>query len=430
MKTFMLAFGASLLVIVLAMPVAAVIMGDSGDAAGSGSPTAEAEAWAAKRRTPPAFRWWFKKIERRPSPDPTTAPSTSDPEPDDDASTPDGDDDAGAPQTTTTTVVDDDADTTTTTTSANEPDPDPEPEPGDTPSPSPSPSPTTAPPPTVMPSPAPANARFVEDFASAGSLDRFDFAIYHRDDVVNADNLTWPGDHAITGPNDLCGPPEEKRTINRGDRANGFNDEWIYRCVPGGDEAKAHIMTSIGDTSGYSIGGFAPKQTFQGIREIRWDVNITQLGNRQFTEVKVIPAAAFDLQNLPCSIEWLPCDTDLHRDLGSVGVSFNNHQMSINNGSDNEVLTETWGGPWFNPDDVAVNSIRTRRTSIFRDNGDGTLTYAVQQADGSFYEVSRAGRFPSGPVRVVFADHNYTPLKAENGRPDTFTWHWDNIVIG
>ncbi|MEM9132715.1 MAG: hypothetical protein AAF962_10505 [Actinomycetota bacterium] len=293
--------------------------------------------------------------------------------------------------------------------------------------------PTTPPTPTTEPpGTTPVDddgVAFFEDFAGADSFERFDVGIFHRDDFVNADNVTWPGDHAVTGPGDLCGPPEDKRTIDRGERGDGFNTEWVYRCVPGGDVAKAHLMTSIGDTSGYSIGAFTPTQTFTGVREVRWDVNITELGNRQFPEIKVIPADRFDFQDLPCSIEWFPCETSTHAQLGSVGVSFQNHELSINNGVDNEILSDQWGGPWLNPDDPAVDSIRMRRTHVFRDNGDGTLSFSIEQADGTFLTVTREGGFPTGPVRVVFADHNYTPLKAENGTPETFTWHWDDITV-
>ncbi|MEM8922081.1 MAG: hypothetical protein AAGD35_01170 [Actinomycetota bacterium] len=291
---------------------------------------------------------------------------------------------------------------------------------------------TAAPPSTAPPTPAPPQpdgVAFFEDFSAPGSLDRFEFEIHHRDDFV-VSTETWEGDHAVTGPNDLCGPPEEKRIITRGNRANGFNDDWIYRCVPGGNTDLAHIMTSIGDTSGYSIGGFAPKQSFSGVTEVRWDVNITEMGGRQFPEVKIMPASSVDFQDLPCAVEWLPCDTSTHGQLGSVGVSFMNHQMWINGGSGEQSLSDHWGREWLYPGDPAVDSIRTRRTHFFRDNGDGTLTFGIETEDGSFHEVSAPGRFPSGPVRVVFADHNYTPTKDDIApREMTFSWHWDDIMV-
>ncbi|MEM7274068.1 MAG: glycoside hydrolase family 44 protein [Actinomycetota bacterium] len=268
---------------------------------------------------------------------------------------------------------------------------------------------------------------FTENFADAGAMDRFDTGIYHRDDWVVTET-SWLGDHAVAGPDDACTAPEERRLIQRGDRANGFNDDWIYRCRPGGDAAKAHLMTSIGDTSGYSIGAFTPTTTFRDVREVRWSVNITDLGGRQFTEVKVIPAGRFDFQNLPCTIEWLPCDTGGHGELGSVGVSFFDGAASIGAAGD-RTTGLSWDAPWADTaNDPARSSIRMRRQHVFRDNGDGTLSFEIERADGTFQRFDAPGAFPDGPVRVVFADHNYTPRK---GEPDdiTFTWHWDDLSI-
>ncbi len=263
---------------------------------------------------------------------------------------------------------------------------------------------------------------FFEDFSGSGSMGRFDIGLYHRDDHVVANN-NWFGDHASTGPGDLCGAPEERRQISRGERNSGFNMDWAYRCVPGGDLGKAHMMTAIGDTSGYSIGAFAPSQSFTGVREVRWDVNITDLGLRQFTEIKIIPSGRFDFQALPCAKD-LPCNTPEVGEIGAVAVSFFNHKLHIHNGSSLAVDHDEWfdmyGG------DPALSSIRTRRTMFFRDNGNNTLTYGVERENGSFHEMTTSGRFPSGSVRVVFGDHNYTPNK---GEPSTFTWHWDNIEV-
>lgn len=392
MKKVMLGLGAAMLLLVLAVPLAANAQG--GDTVHDGAaPVIEVvyEADGVTVNDDATYagvlawvHWWLDEQPASPPiPTPTVAPST-------------------------TTIADPTASTT-----------------------APSATTSTEMPPTP-PSSAPAvdgEVAFFEGFAASGSLERFDVGIFHRDDVVNAENLSWPGDHLSTGPGGECGPPEDKRIITRGARSEGFNTEWIYRCAPGGDVAKAHIMTSIGDTSGYSIGAFSPAQSFTGVREVRWDVNLTELGNRQFPEIKLIPADRFDFQDLPCSIEWLPCDTSTHGELGSVGVSFQNHELSINNGADNKVLSGRWGGPWLHPDDPAVDSIRIRRTHVFRDNGDGTLSFSIEQPDGTFLTVTRDGSFPDGPVRVVFADHNYTPLKAENGTPETFSWHWDDITV-
>ena len=271
----------------------------------------------------------------------------------------------------------------------------------------------------------PAGTLFFEDFVSDASMARFEFDIYHRDDHLVSNN-EWFGDHVPTGPNDACTAPEEKRLITRGERSSDFNDDWIYRCAPGGDVAKAHMMTSIGDTSGYSIGAFTPTEVFSDVSEVRWDVNITELGDRQFPEVKIVPAAAFDFQDVPCAVDWLPCQTSTHGQLGSVGTSFFNHTPLINNGN-SSADGEQWTKPWMSEGDPALTSIRIRRQHFFRDNGNGTLTLGIEREDGTFYQLTHNGSFPTGPVRVVFADHNYTPDKEET--PIGHTWHWDNLLV-
>ena len=267
---------------------------------------------------------------------------------------------------------------------------------------------------------------FFEDFVSAGSLGRFDFDVYHRDDSVVAED-SWLGDHSVVGPGDVCGPPDETRSISRGDRSEGFNDEWIYRCVPDGDLTKAHLMTSIGDTSGYSIGAFSPKESFSDVREVRWDINITDLGNRQFPEVKLIPVENFDFQKLPCTIEWLPCDTQTTAAAGAVSTSFHNHDVTISDRGNRGIYWAQWGSQWLNANDPALSSVKIRREHFLRDNQNGTLTFGIEQPDGTFFEYTSTGSFPQGPVRVVFADHSYTPDK--DGPVLGHTWHWDNIRI-
>lgn len=295
--------------------------------------------------------------------------------------------------------------------------------PADPPRPEPSGSPV--PPPTSTPLPAGARPAFFEAFDLPSSMGRFDFDIYHRDDVL-IEQQQWPGDHVADGPDDSCTAPDQKRTVHRGTRDARFNSEWIYRCAPDGDPARAHLMTSIGDTSGYSIGAFSPSQTFSRVKEVRWDINLTDLGTRKFPEVKIVPVRSFDFQDLPCAIEWLPCDTSLHADLGSVGTSFFNQEVHIHNGIDDDRAWEVWGQDVASGD-PAIRSVLIRRAHFFRDNGNGTLTFGVEQPDGAFFEYTRPGRFPSGDVRVVFADHNYTPTKDNPGI--TFTWHWDNLAV-
>ena len=79
--------------------------------------------------------------------------------------------------------------------------------------------------------------------------------------------------------------------------------------------------------------------------------------------------------------------------------------------------------------DPALLEVRTRRQHFLRDNGDGTITVGAELPDGTFHEVTGPGSFPEGPVRVVFADHSYTPNKDLGPLGERYTWHWDDIEI-
>ena len=291
---------------------------------------------------------------------------------------------------------------------------------------------------------------FSENFVAADSMSQFDFDIHHRDDPGFQGGVSWEGDHAITGPGDACSAPDAKRIVHSGQRSSGFSDEWIYRCLPGGDPAKAHVMTSIGDVNGYSIGAFTPREVFQDVREVRWEVNQSDLGDRQWTEVKIIPAGEFDFHGLPCQI-GLPCHNPEinHADLGSVGTQWAGLRARLILTPDEPSGYTQAGGPLgyrcdecpyapslrfgtgYGVNDPALTSLAIRRQNYFRDNGNGTLTWGFQLDNGTFNEFTVPGSFPSGPVRVVFADHNYTPLKSPSVlMPEThFTWHWDNISV-
>lgn len=280
-----------------------------------------------------------------------------------------------------------------------------------------------------------------EQFDTPETITEFDSGIYHRDDSVVRDT-SWLADH-----NDRCSGPAEKRTVQRGDRATGFDPGWFYHCAPGGADT-GHVMTSIGDTSGYSIGAFTPKQTFTDVEMVIWDVNQTDLGDRQWTEVAIIPADRFDFQNLPCTTD-VPCATTTHDQIGSVGTQWSGQRTRniITPQMPSGYLQATGPlgyrcdgcayapslrfGSGYGAGDPALTSVSVRRTNYFMDNGDGTLTWGFELEDGTFNEHTVPGSFPDGPVRVVFKDHNYTPLKSPATLlpTTTFTWHWDNIGV-
>ena len=267
------------------------------------------------------------------------------------------------------------------------------------------PAPTTVPPPVTTPPPG-QGGTFFEDFAGNSGLERFQTGVYHRDDdVVNV--TSWPGDHDLS-----CGPPTSSRTIHRDQP-----DESFYLC-------RDHLMTSVGDTSGYSIAWFTPDQTFNRSESnvVSWDVNMTDLGNRQWWEVAVIPAGTNKIVCHP-SIAVDPCGLDEYVDgTAMFGTGPWDEFQLVGDRVERQPGDNPCG--FFTSDPEACGSKATRRTFTMTDNMNGTITVDYPAAGRSW---TIAGSFPE-QFEVVFKDHNYTPDKDND--PVGYTWHWDNIRVG
>jgi len=259
----------------------------------------------------------------------------------------------------------------------------------------------------------PPTGQFVETFDGGVGLDRFAMGIYHRDAVLVSET-TWNGDHDLA-----CGSPDTQRVIQRDVESESF-----YLC-------KDHLMTSIGDTAGYSTGWFSPQQTFVGSSEVSWDVNVTDLGARQWWEVSIVPSTfRSEIDDCPqCSVvDWLspdpsglpvyPTDSVTVGD-GPFGGAFSVH---ANGETFNPSEWQTVCGDEWSLGGDACSSKMTRLPFTIRDNGDDTLTL---DAFGDAFTFP--GAFPAGGFNVVFKDHNYTPDK--DGVPVGHTWHWDNIIV-
>jgi hypothetical protein len=251
---------------------------------------------------------------------------------------------------------------------------------------------------TVPPS---ASAAFVEAFTGNTGLDRFETGMFHRDEVL-VRTTEWTGDHDMN-----CGSPDTQRTIHRGTPSESF-----YMC-------KDHLMTSVGDTSGYSIAWFKPRQTFNGATMVSWDVSVTFLGTRKWWEVAIVPASAPDLS---CSPDLTACGLGVGYPEGAVVVSADGFYAD-------GVTSDPWG--WenycfgaFQVDPEGCGSKPLRRTFTMTDNQNGTVTVAIS---GIGRQYTYPGSFPAGDWKVVFKDHNYTPDK--DGVPVGHTWHWDNIIV-
>lgn len=254
---------------------------------------------------------------------------------------------------------------------------------------------------TTTTQPASVGVGFVETFDNNTGLNRFHTGVYHRDEFL-VSSVTWQGDHDAD-----CGPPGTSRTIHR-DNPNDI----FYTC-------RDHLMTAVGDTAGYSTAFFTPKTTFINERSVSWDVNITDLGARQWWEVAILPLSSDDL----VAARWLSPDP--------TGLDpYPNNSIVVGNGPfgrDFQVFadgsqSQPLSAPMCATDPEACGSKAIRRTFTVTDNGNGTVT--VEAFGQKFL---RNGSFPSGGFKVVFKDHNYTPDK--DGVPVGYTWHWDNIII-
>ena len=183
-------------------------------------------------------------------------------------------------------------------------------------------------------------------------------------------------------------------------------------------------MTSIGDTSGYSTGWFSPRTVFTTEKSISWDVNVTDLKNRQWWEVSVVPVTFYSgvaacpgctstlgASNLPAP----PADAVI----ASIGP---NSDVSVFAGGSQHGVGQSMCSGWNALDLEGCASKAIRRTFSLTDNGNGTVTFRFG-ANAWTYK----GSFPAGGYKVVFKDHNYTPDK--DGRPVGHTWHWDNIIV-
>lgn len=310
---------------------------------------------------------------------------------------------------------------------------------------------TTSPPTTTVPEAG--SPIYFNDFSATDASDRLDQFVAYRDSFVVSYN-NGASDHAPTGDGVACGAPETTRSQSR-DNPYGH----AYLCHPGGDPAKGHQMAYAMDSTGYGFVGALPDQVFSGAREVRVDVNTTTAGFRNFVEIKVLPANETYVNALPCGPD-VPCNDGWdYDDIGGVAAGTNAQEGtgltistparpdgyqfsawdSYRNAGGDLVFPQCGGGYCQSAFTHGGNTdIRARYTHVFRDNGDGTLSFGIQQADGTYAWVTAPGSFPSGDVRVVVAFHNYTGTKDGSGpgfdgnaspSQGGFTWHWDNLTV-
>jgi hypothetical protein len=263
--------------------------------------------------------------------------------------------------------------------------------------------------------------QFVETFDGNQGLQRFDAGVWHRD-PYGVETVQWPGDHDAN-----CGSPATSRTIHKGSSGGTVTQypagEYFYMCAD-------HLMDAIGDTSGYSIGWFSPKQVFDHVDSVAFDVNLTNLGDRKWWKVGVVSLSTYNTTwNGSCCG---PAQGFLFADVGAAALPGLEGPGR---------LIATWGedctsncvGRLFGvggnhragQTNTDPNDKITRHPVTLVDNHNGTVTFTVAGV-----AVTQEGAFPACPCRVVLYDHNYTPNKSFWPRvPNPYTWHWDSVVV-
>jgi hypothetical protein len=195
--------------------------------------------------------------------------------------------------------------------------------------------------------------------------------------------------------------------------------EYFWWCAPKGPDS-GHIMSAMGDIDGYTILSFAPNRSFTDFSRVCWDINLTDLGGRKWTQVAVIPRSAFEANG--GRLDYIsPVTQDVDTTalpLPSGSFMFQNwdHAFRVFQGQ-TEVLDD-----W---DQFSTADRAARYRHCIVDNNNGTVT-VTQDRDGGTLSRTVSGSLPND-AWVIFQDDNYTPDK--DGEAVHYTWHWDNITV-
>ena len=271
---------------------------------------------------------------------------------------------------------------------------------------------------------------FSESFADPNAFAaRFDYGWsgeVHAGSAFGDDANDWQGDH-----DGGCGDPNgTSRTIHLGPGdSQAAAAQAFYTCLPGGDPAKGHVMTSV-NTEGYVIAWFSPKQTFNNVRQVCWDQNLTDLGGGKWTQVVFVTAGEIggNSADLGFTSPEFPANSGPSSPRGTAAFGVKMFQGGLDAWQNGAFAGGIGGG--------ATSDKAPRYQHCVTDQENGRLSVSIAQPNGSVASGEIAGSIPNGPIRVVFEDDNYNPdkhfstteTKARDGS-GLYTWHWDNIVI-
>jgi hypothetical protein len=298
--------------------------------------------------------------------------------------------------------------------------------------------PTTAPPTTSPPS----GSQFSEDFLTSASLSRFQFQTAYGTQAghVPATSVSgdWEGDHDMS-----CGAPTTFRTVN-----GSVPSESVWFCAPGNDPTKGHVMLA-GFSGGYGQVDMAPNQSFNNVKRICWDQNLTDVGGRKWTQVVVVPEAGYQANGRSLAYarnDLMPDPAHGFLSVGSGGL------IAFVNGRIGFMTTTGSAGPTTNPDgspsstappiwfdfDSANGTTSSDKATRYKQCLTETpagLHIERDTATGHRSGTIAGLHIPQGQVRVIWQDDFYDPPKGDlgdrsHGADPRTTWHIDSIEIG
>jgi hypothetical protein len=231
-------------------------------------------------------------------------------------------------------------------------------------------------------------------------------------------------------------------------------DYAFMQCAPGGNAASAHLMTA-GNTEGYVIAWFSPKQSFANMQKVCVSVSMNYIGNGNWwqmlflTDAEVAHHPQTDQGQTITQLALGYTSPEFPRDGGpstiqgtaGAGVKFNVNSESGDLGSARLVI-RPWRNGSFGPYGSQFPSVPAstadkapRYPVCVEDLENGTLRISGQTPQGAFTQ-TLVGEIPNNATRVVFEQDMYNPDKhysnafgvGSNEAPG-YTIHWDDVTV-
>jgi hypothetical protein len=281
---------------------------------------------------------------------------------------------------------------------------------------------------------------------------RFDYGYSGVAPIRPGDITTFHGDH-----NQSCQGPTTLRDVHIGTSGATAVDfhEMFWWCAPSGEPTTGHMMTGV-DTLAYNHSWFAPQPYFSNVSKVCWDVNATALSRRKWLEVQFVSQA--DATRYPTGTPTITGGQQSQA-RGTGGFDLGYTHPGFREDAPNTGIFPQGGTlaglalfdsslQWFDHQDqwsdtsfpyppapLAGTDKATRYTNCIENTDHGTVKVTqntpvhAQFAPNGVVVRELEGQIPQHPVRVVFHDSNYDPMKDDRYNADFLTWHWDNVRV-